>query len=204
MREDILHSLLVLSPVLRWFGDRGRLRDPVPVEVETNRAGGGTTQCTFCDIVARRRDAEIILETDDVVAFMDLLPMTHGHCLVIPKAHRKDLLDLGVDDGKHLIDAAQSVSRALMQTMDARGINLINNMGADADQTQFHFHLHVVPRYGGDRLLHPWERRFGHWPTVQEHAAKLRIALGRMELGRIELDGVGPDGVGSVTDEAGG
>jgi histidine triad (HIT) family protein len=196
-REDIHHSLLGRRHGPRWFGDRGRLRDPVSVEAETNLAGGDTAQCTFCDIVARRRDAEIILETDDVVAFMDLLPMTHGHCLVIPKAHRKDLLDLAADDGRHLINAAQSVSRALMQTMDARGINLINNMGADADQTQFHFHLHVVPRYGGDRLLHPWERRFGHWPTVQEHAAKLRIALGQFELRRMEL-------AQSASDEAGG
>jgi histidine triad (HIT) family protein len=133
--------------------------------------------CVFCEITTRQRSAEVILENDHVFAFMDLLPMTAGHCLIIPRAHRRDLLDLGEGDGQHLISAAQTVSRALIQSLDATGINLINNMGASADQTQFHFHFHVVPRYGGDRLLHPWERRFGHWPTIQEQAAQLRSAM---------------------------
>ncbi len=133
--------------------------------------------CVFCEIVAGARPAEVIFEDDEVVSFMDLLPMTAGHCLIVPKAHRRDLLDLGEHDGRHLMAAAQTVSRVLMEAFAATGVNLINNMGASADQTQFHFHFHVVPRYGGDRLLHPWERRFGHWPTIQEQAATLRAAL---------------------------
>jgi histidine triad (HIT) family protein len=132
--------------------------------------------CTFCGIVAGHVNAEVLFQSDDVLVFMDLLPMTQGHCLVIPKIHRQDLLELERDESASLIEASQRVGRAFMEVLDAKGFNLLTNIGHEADQSQFHAHLHLIPRYGNDRLLHPWERRFGHWPTIQEIAAVLRTA----------------------------
>ena len=135
------------------------------------------TNCTFCSIVAGESRAEVVWEDDHVLAFMDLLPMTHGHLLIVPKEHRRDLLDLGVDDGHHLMRAAAALSGALMRGMGAKGLNLLHNTGMYADQSQFHFHFHLIPRYGNDRLLHPWERRWGSWPEIVEHARRIRLGL---------------------------
>lgn len=139
--------------------------------------------CTFCSIVAGEARAEVVWEDDYVLGFMDLLPMTPGHLLLIPKEHRRDLLDLSTDDGGHLMRAASALGEALQRGMGAKGLNLLNNTGMHADQSQFHFHFHLIPRYGGDRLLHPWERQWGHWPDIVEHATQLRSALAAEEAG---------------------
>jgi histidine triad (HIT) family protein len=111
-----------------------------------------------------------------VVAFMDLLPMTRGHCLVIPREHRDDLLALDAMIGGSMIEVSRRVGQAFVEHLGALGFNLLTNTGSHADQSQFHCHFHLIPRYGSDRLLHPWERRFGHWPSIQEVADELRSA----------------------------
>lgn len=103
--------------------------------------------------------------------------MTPGHLLLIPKAHRRDLLDLSPDDGGHLMRAAAALGEALQRGMGAKGLNLLNNTGMHADQSQFHFHFHLIPRYGGDRLLHPWERTWGDWAEIVRHAGQVRSGL---------------------------
>jgi histidine triad (HIT) family protein len=130
--------------------------------------------CTFCRIVAGDEPAEIVHEDTSTLVFMDALPMTPGHCLVIPKAHRRDLLDTDPGDGDVILASARLVGGWMIERLGARGMNLITNCGAAADQSQFHVHFHLVPRYGGDRLLHPWERRFGDWSEIAKTAAMLR------------------------------
>ena len=56
--------------------------------------------CTFCSIIAREQPAEIVYETDDVLAFMDALPMTPGHTLLVPKLHVRDLYELPPGQGE--------------------------------------------------------------------------------------------------------
>jgi histidine triad (HIT) family protein len=135
-----------------------------------------TGACTFCGIVTGSVRAEVLYRNDDVMVFMDLLPMTRGHCLIIPTSHRDDLLHVQPHESVALIDAAQRVGRAFLEVLDAKGFNMLTNIGSHADQSQFHAHLHLIARYGEDRLLHPWERRFGHWPAIQETADLLRQA----------------------------
>ena len=131
--------------------------------------------CTFCSIVAGETPAEVVYETGDVIAFMDALPMTDGHLLLIPKRHAQDLYALDPRSAAPLLDAASLLARRLVETLAAKGVNLLNNNGHAADQSQFHLHFHLIPRYGNDRLLHPYERRFGHWPEIREIAAKIRL-----------------------------
>jgi histidine triad (HIT) family protein len=133
--------------------------------------------CTFCSIVAGTVQSEKVFETEDVIAFMDLLPMTRGHCLVIPREHRQDLLGLDRSIGGSMIEVSRRIGQAFVDHLGALGFNLLTNTGSHADQSQFHCHFHLIPRYGADRLLHPWERRFGDWPSIQEVAAELRGAL---------------------------
>lgn len=130
--------------------------------------------CTFCAIVAGDSPAEVVFETEQAVAFMDLLPMTPGHTLVVPRRHVRDLLDLGADDAAHVMEAARQLAHVVHETLQPLGLNLLNNTGRAADQSQFHFHFHLVPRYGGDRLLHPPERRFGRRDEIRAIADKIR------------------------------
>jgi histidine triad (HIT) family protein len=107
--------------------------------------------------------------------------MTAGHTLLIPKAHVVDLFSL--DHSEHptpgelqaqLLLAASSLSRRIIGALGAKGLNLLNNNGRMADQSQFHLHFHLIPRYGGDRLLHPYERTFGDWTEIRRHADEIR------------------------------
>lgn len=132
------------------------------------------SHCTFCAIVAGTSPSETIYEDDHAIAFMDLLPMTPGHCLVVPRRHVTDVFELDDDDAAHVMRAAANVARLLRDRLDPAGVNLLNNNGRLADQSQFHFHVHLIPRYGNDRLLHPWERSFGDRSEISFVAAVLR------------------------------
>lgn len=131
-------------------------------------------RCTFCTIVAGTSPANYVHETDDAIAFMDLLPMTPGHCLIVPKVHAVDLLDIDDDTIGAVAIAARETAAVVRATLQPLGLNLLHNTGAAADQSQFHFHAHLIPRYGGDRLLHPWERRFGDPVEIRAIAERIR------------------------------
>ena len=131
--------------------------------------------CTFCSIVAGTSPAYLVFEDDVTLAFMDALPMTPGHVLVIPKRHVADLFELDEELGGPLFASARRIATQQRDVLGAQGVNLLNNNGRAADQSQFHIHLHLVPRYGGDRLLHPWERTFGDRREMADLADRLRI-----------------------------
>ncbi len=125
------------------------------------------SHCTFCAIVARQSPAHFVYEDEHAVAFMDLLPMTAGHCLVIPRRHLDDVWALDDTDAAQIMVAVKNVSHIVRERLEPAGLNVLNNNGRHADQSQFHFHFHLIPRYGNDRLLHPWERTFGHRDEIR-------------------------------------
>jgi histidine triad (HIT) family protein len=117
-------------------------------------------QCLFCGIVAGSIPSHKVAEDDSTCAFMDVNPASDGHLLVVPKRHSRDLLDIPADDLSAVTLTAQRVARTVISELGADGVNLLNCCGADAWQTVFHFHLHVIPRYVDkerDRLLLPWK-----------------------------------------------
>lgn len=130
--------------------------------------------CIFCKIVAGALPADKIHEDEHTIAFMDLNPGTRGHALVVPKQHAKDLLEIDPDQLAAVALAGQSVARRAMDRLGADGINLLNCCGAEAWQTVFHFHLHVIPRYEDDPLQLPWIPQPGDPDEIAEVAALLR------------------------------
>ena len=70
--------------------------------------------------------------------------------------------------------AATRVAHLQRERLSPAGINVLNNNGRLADQSQFHFHMHMIPRFGNDRLLHPWERTFGNREEISFVAQVLR------------------------------
>jgi histidine triad (HIT) family protein len=106
--------------------------------------------CVFCKIISGDIPAHWVLETDDVVAFLDNRPLFKGHTLVMPRAHVATLRDL--DDGlrDELFARAQAVAAAVQDATGAQGSFVaMNNV---VSQSVPHFHVHVVPRTKGDGL----------------------------------------------------
>jgi histidine triad (HIT) family protein len=136
--------------------------------------------CTFCSIVEGESPAHVVHSDEHAVAFMDLLPMTPGHCLVVPRRHVADIWSLDDTVAGQVMRTAAAVARRIRDRLGAPGLNLLNNNGRAADQSQFHFHIHVIPRYGNDQLLHPWERRFGNPAHI---AAVAQVLRGEVDLG---------------------
>lgn len=109
--------------------------------------------CVFCDIVAGTAAAHRIAEDDLTIAFMDILPATRGHALVVPKAHRRDLLDATPDELAAVMASVRRVAQAAMDTLGADGFNVVHATGDAAFQTVYHLHFHVVPRFAGDEVV---------------------------------------------------
>ncbi len=106
--------------------------------------------CLFCRIVSGEIPATKVHEDDDVVAFDDINPQAPMHVLVVPKQHVATLNDLGADHDR-LVGAMvrQAAAIAAARGYDARGFRTVFNCNADAGQTVFHIHLHVL----GGRVL---------------------------------------------------
>jgi histidine triad (HIT) family protein len=130
--------------------------------------------CLFCKIVAGEIPATIVASDERTVSFMDINPATRGHALVVPRAHARDLLEIEPDDLAAVAAAGQRLARTAHATLEADGINLVNSCGAEAWQTVFHFHLHVIPRYEGDPLRLPWTPAPGDMDSIRATGEQLK------------------------------
>jgi histidine triad (HIT) family protein len=135
------------------------------------------TDCIFCKIVAGQIPSTRVAEDDATIAFMDISPATRGHVLVIPKRHHRDLLTIDAADLAAVTATAQRVAARVVERLGADGVNLLNSCGADAWQTVFHYHVHVIPRYHGDpvrdALKLPWIPAAGDMADIVAAAAEL-------------------------------
>src|SRR4051794_41257473 len=111
--------------------------------------------CIFCKIVAGEIPATIVREDERTVAFMDIFPGTRGHCLVIPRAHARDLTEIDADDLAACAVAAQDLGRRALDRLGAEGVNLFNSCGAAAGETGFPLPRHLLPRHPDDRPAPP-------------------------------------------------
>ena len=133
--------------------------------------------CPFCAI-ARGEDnsIETVCEGEKWLAFFPLDPATPGHTLVIPREHVTDLWDVAWPDATELSAAALRVGRAIYAALKPEGMNLITSAGEAAEQTVFHLHLHVVPRWHRDGFkIWPPERPLAE-ELQQEVAERIRRA----------------------------
>lgn len=113
--------------------------------------------CGFCAI-ARGDDhsVEIVSEGDNWIAFFPTNPATPGHTLIIPRRHVIDLWEVEPELAAELMKAVVRVGRAIDLSLKPEGMNLITSAGRVAEQTVFHLHLHVVPRWHRDNFGRIW------------------------------------------------
>lgn len=121
-----------------------------PGERQESGRGQGA-DCVFCAIVAGTAPASVIYDDDNVLAFLDIRPITPGHLLVIPKRHAPLLGDLDEATGARVFRVAMRLAEAVRaSSLRCEGINLFLADGEAAGQEVFHTHLHVIPRFAGD------------------------------------------------------
>ncbi|MCY3412911.1 MAG: HIT domain-containing protein [Candidatus Heimdallarchaeota archaeon] len=108
--------------------------------------------CSFCEIVAKREHSYTIYENEYTQVFLASVAIAEGHLLVIPKKHQQDIFVMEEDELEDLLKTTKIVSQRLLDKLHADGVNLLNASGKAAQQSVFHFHLHVVPRYTNDGM----------------------------------------------------
>jgi histidine triad (HIT) family protein len=133
--------------------------------------------CLFCSIIAGTTPAQLVLETPDVVGFLDVRPVFKGHTLIVPREHVPTLVELPDALMVPFFGAARSVADAVRTAFDAQGSFVaVNNI---VSQSVPHLHVHVVPRTKGDGLRgFFWPRtKYADDAEAAEYAGKLRAAL---------------------------
>ncbi|EGA89729.1 histidine triad (HIT) family hydrolase [Planococcus donghaensis MPA1U2] len=138
------------------------------------------TNCIFCKIIAGEIPSVKIYEDEHVFAFMDIMPLSKGHTLLIPKTHREFVYDMTPEEAGNLFAVAPKIAKAINETFQPEGMNLLNNNGAKAGQSVFHFHLHFIPRYGQtDGFGAKWVTKEKEFTTerIQELAESVKTKL---------------------------
>ncbi|MED4053139.1 HIT family protein [Niallia taxi] len=126
------------------------------------------SDCIFCKIVAGEIPAKKVFENEHVVAFLDISQVTKGHTLVIPKTHVKDIYELTPEIAKNLFEVVPSIANGIEEAFEPVGLNILNNNGEKAGQSVFHYHMHLIPRYGkGDGFGAVWKTNFDAYSDEQ-------------------------------------
>ena len=129
----------------------------------------------FAKILRGEIPAIRVYEDDDVLAFMDIMPRSTGHMLVIPKAAARNLLDAEPEALAACVTVAQKLARAAKAALGADGITLQQFSEAAGGQEVFHLHFHVIPRYEGVAMGRPGV--MGDMEEIAATAGKIRAAL---------------------------
>jgi histidine triad (HIT) family protein len=133
--------------------------------------------CVFCTIVAGGAPADVVLDDEVCLGFLDTRPLFPGHTLLVPKAHHETLTDLPPQLVEPLFARARRVATAVERGLGAAGSFVA--MNNRVSQSVPHLHVHVVPRNPKDGLRgFFWPRtRYDDDEHAREVAARLRQAL---------------------------
>ncbi len=108
--------------------------------------------CLFCKIIKGEIPSSKVYEDEKTYVFMDIAADVDGHMLVIPKEHCVNFLDASKEALHAVAETVQKVSKHLIDDCGYEGVNVFNCTNACAGQSVFHYHMHIVPRKGGDGL----------------------------------------------------
>ena len=130
----------------------------------------------FARIIRGEIPCHRVYEDADTIAFMDIMPQSDGHTLVVPKTAGEDIHSTSPESAAAAMRTAQRVARAVKKAFAPPGIMIAQLNGAAAGQSVFHLHIHVIPRYAGRDLgIHAAKQADS--ALLAEHAARIRAAL---------------------------
>jgi len=136
--------------------------------------------CIFCKIINGEIPSSKVFENEHVVAFLDISQVTKGHTLVIPKVHKENIYELTPEIAGHVFEAVPKIANAIKKEFNPIGLNLLNNNGEHAGQSVFHYHVHIIPRYGkGDGFGAVWKTHENQYTSedLQSIASTIANAL---------------------------
>lgn len=129
--------------------------------------------CIFCKLANGDIPTNSIYEDDDFKVILDAAPATKGHCLILPKEHFANLLEADEAVLAKVLPLAKKIAKRQKEVLGADGVNILQNNGPLAGQTVFHLHIHVVPRYEGEKEILTW----GHQEFSEEETKEIQKAL---------------------------
>lgn len=107
--------------------------------------------CIFCKLASGEILSNTIYEDELFRVILDLSPAAKGHSLIIPKEHYANLFELDEKTAGEAMKLAKRMAAHMKEALQCDGFNLLQNNGEVAGQTVFHFHMHLIPRYKGDK-----------------------------------------------------
>ncbi|WP_176074085.1 HIT family protein [Brucella intermedia] len=130
----------------------------------------------FAKILRGEIPSTRVYETDDVVAFMDVMPQGTGHTLVVPKAPSRNLLDAKPETLANVIQVVQKIAQAVKTAFNADGVTVMQFNEPASGQTVYHLHFHVIPRFEGVALK-PHTGQMEDAAVLSANAEKIRAAI---------------------------
>ncbi len=106
--------------------------------------------CIFCKIINKEIPCYKIYENDFVLAFFDITQIAKGHTLVIPKKHFVNIFDCEDKYLEEIIKVIKIISNHYKKVLNCTGVNILNASGKSAQQSVFHIHFHIIPRFDND------------------------------------------------------
>ena len=103
----------------------------------------------FAKIISGEATCAKVMENDYILAFMDVMPQTTGHTLVIPKYNTENIYDLPEDYFIPMMDAIRKIAKSIKKVYSPTGVMIMQLNGQEAGQTVFHLHFHLIPRKEG-------------------------------------------------------
>ena len=143
-------------------------------------------RCIFCRIVRGEVRAHKLYEDDRALAFLDIHPSAPGHTLIIPKAHVERVEGLSEEDAEALFKALHRLVGRIQAAVEAPASTIGVNNGPEGGQEVPHVHIHVIPRFRGDRGgIIQGVARSGRRPSEEEMsriAERIRDLCAKMDI----------------------
>ncbi len=106
--------------------------------------------CIFCKIINGEIPCYKVYEDDKVLAFLDISQASKGHTLIVPKTHFANMLECDEETVAYMYKIANKLGNQIVNSLGAKGMNILTNINEVAGQTVKHFHIHLLPRYNDE------------------------------------------------------
>lgn len=133
--------------------------------------------CIFCSIVSWDAPSTILYQDDLVTAFFDYFPASSGHLVIVPNKHHENIFETPEETLSHLIKVSKRIAIVYKDILWIEHMNILQNNGALAGQTVFHYHMHIIPRSQWDSVQFWWESHESLRESFEELREKIVTEL---------------------------
>ncbi len=141
--------------------------------------GENMENCIFCKIVEGSIPAYKVYESENFVAFLDIMPINPGHTLIVSKKHFENTTAFPEELGNEFFRVVKKVSEAVVKALGADAYNIGINNGPAAGQVIMHFHAHIIPRFKDDGLKH-WPQSKANEEELKNIAEKIKSEVNKI------------------------